>query len=250
MGIPETSIVRLGGQSTQRTAALALQKQTRFKRTQADWKEIDRLRGLAQQHSDRLDRNFEEYKSLYKANLLQHLEFHHAAYFGAFRVPQSADGMRRVAKKGRAAGPGYLLDRWRQGQDAGIFKDASHVREASDIWMMPSKSRRTLVWRWMQEVLKDLIERFCTTGDAYNGYQRQLDRKYGENDAAVLRSKRIIGCTTTGAAKYRNDIDAARPGVLLVEEAGEILESHILTSLGAETKQLILIGDHKCATPH
>jgi superfamily I DNA and/or RNA helicase len=39
------------------------------------------------------------------------------------------------------------------------------------------------------------------------------------------------------------------PGVLLVEEAGEILESHILTALGPETKQMILIGDHKQLRP-
>jgi superfamily I DNA and/or RNA helicase len=37
--------------------------------------------------------------------------------------------------------------------------------------------------------------------------------------------------------------------VLLVEEAGEILESHILTALGSRTKQLILIGDHKQLRP-
>ena len=44
-------------------------------------------------------------------------------------------------------------------------------------------------------------------------------------------------------------LDAVRPGVVLVEEAGEILESHILTALGPETKQLVLIGDHKQLRP-
>lgn len=33
--------------------------------------------------------------------------------------------------------------------------------------------------------------------------------------------------------------------LVLVEEAGEIPESHILTSLGPQTQQLILIGDHQ-----
>jgi len=37
--------------------------------------------------------------------------------------------------------------------------------------------------------------------------------------------------------------------IVLVEEAGEILESHILTALGPETQQLILIGDHKQLRP-
>ncbi|EIW81453.1 hypothetical protein CONPUDRAFT_124579 [Coniophora puteana RWD-64-598 SS2] len=43
----------------------------------------------------------------------------------------------------------------------------------------------------------------------------------------------------------RKDLRAVCPDVLLVEEAGEILESHILAALGSTTKHLILIGDHK-----
>jgi hypothetical protein len=60
--------------------------------------------------------------------------------------------------------------------------------------------------------------------------------------------KRIIGCTTTGAAMFAQDIRAANPDVLLVEEAGEILESHVLTAMGQNTSQMILIGDHKYAS--
>ena len=40
-----------------------------------------------------------------------------------------------------------------------------------------------------------------------------------------------------------------QPGVLLVEEAGELLEAHVLTSVHAETQQLIMIGDHKQLRP-
>lgn len=32
----------------------------------------------------------------------------------------------------------------------------------------------------------------------------------------------------------------------MVEEAGEILEAHVLTSLGPNTEHLIMIGEHKC----
>jgi superfamily I DNA and/or RNA helicase len=60
---------------------------------------------------------------------------------------------------------------------------------------------------------------------------------------------RIIGCTTTGAAKYSSQIRAAAPSIVLVEEAGEILESHVLTAMSSATKQLILIGDHKQLRP-
>jgi superfamily I DNA and/or RNA helicase len=70
-----------------------------------------------------------------------------------------------------------------------------------------------------------------------------------EKDLQVIRKKRIIGCTTTAAAKYVQALQSISPGILLVEEAGEILESHILTALSPDTKQLILIGDHKQLRP-
>jgi superfamily I DNA and/or RNA helicase len=75
----------------------------------------------------------------------------------------------------------------------------------------------------------------------------ELDRKFKEKDGYILKSKRIIGCTTTAAAKYTRNIHDAAPDVILVEEAGEILESHVITALGHAAKQLVLIGDHKYA---
>lgn len=41
----------------------------------------------------------------------------------------------------------------------------------------------------------------------------------------------------------------ASPDIILVEEAGEILESHVLTAMTPATKQLILIGDHQQLRP-
>ena len=66
------------------------------------------------------------------------------------------------------------------------------------------------------------------------------DEKYRH----VLSEARLIGATTSGAAKFHDLIEYASADVVIVEEAGEILEAHVLTSLTASTKQLILIGDH------
>lgn len=41
----------------------------------------------------------------------------------------------------------------------------------------------------------------------------------------------------------------ANPDVIFVEEAGEVLESHVLTAMMANTEQLVLIGDHKQLRP-
>lgn len=59
----------------------------------------------------------------------------------------------------------------------------------------------------------------------------------------------VIGCTTTTAATLHDIISAARPTVVIIEEAGEILEAHVLTSLCRSVRKVIMIGDHKQLRP-
>ncbi|KAB7497578.1 NFX1-type zinc finger-containing protein 1 [Armadillidium nasatum] len=54
----------------------------------------------------------------------------------------------------------------------------------------------------------------------------------------LMKNVDVVGMTTTGAAQY-----------LIVEEAAEILEAHIVTSLSEACKHLILIGDHQQLRP-
>jgi len=253
IGIPQTSMVRLGGKSTQRTAPFVihdLQKQnTGRKRTRADWIIIDHLKSSAEHYYQRLVQDFEAYKrqKLSYDDLLTHLEFDEPEYFEAFTVPPAEEGMITVWSKGRAVNKHYLLDRWIRGQDAGIFKSSPRVLETVEVWDILPSLRKDQLAKWESDILKEQVENIYKISKDYNSLIDQLMREMNASVTAILKSKRIIGCTTTGAAKYSNEIQAASPNILLVEEAGEILESHILTALGAETKQLILIGDHQYA---
>ena len=55
--------------------------------------------------------------------------------------------------------------------------------------------------------------------------------------------------TTTGAAKHYEILQSIKPKIVIVEEAAEVLEGHIITSLSDECEHLILIGDHKQLKP-
>ena len=66
----------------------------------------------------------------------------------------------------------------------------------------------------------------------------QAALKFTLRGLSQLMPKRVIGCTNTGAAKYRKDIADLSPDVLLVEEAGEILESHVIMALSSSTTQM------------
>ena len=55
--------------------------------------------------------------------------------------------------------------------------------------------------------------------------------------------------TTTGAGKHRRILQRICPKIVLVEEAAEVLEAHIITSLTKGCQHLILIGDHQQLRP-
>jgi hypothetical protein len=241
-------MVRLGGKSTPRTEHLSLKNQTTgFKLGRADWKVIDDLKYELSNLINRLKAAFTNYSSsnIQYPDILEHLEFEDPAYYEAFQVPQAADGMTQVGRRGRAVDPHYLLNQWTKGWDAGILKNHPHIANAAEIWEMTPTLRQNRLTQWKQDILKAQVADIYTVAKLYNDCQSQLERKFTERDSAILASKRIIGCTTTAAAKYSDDIRGASPGIVLVEEAGEILESHVLTAMGIKTTQLILIGDHK-----
>ncbi|KAF7330535.1 NFX1-type zinc finger-containing protein 1 [Mycena venus] len=249
IGIPPQRMVRLGKANSQ-TESMSISSQGfQSRRSRADWTDIDALKQRAEGHYSNLRSAFEQYKSsnLSSSTLLEYLEFEDSHFYDAFLVPSSED-MTIVGRGGQAMQSDYLLHRWTQGNDAGALKQ--HVMlEFSDVWNMSTPARKAKVKSWKQAIMEEQVERIVTIAREYNETQADLARKFNSNTVAILQSKRIIGCTTTAAAKYTESIQAASPGVLLVEEAGEILESHVLTALGHATDQLILIGDHQQLRP-
>lgn len=255
LGISKEDIVRLGSpkKATNRTRPLSLTEQrTNIKLTKDQWgmlnsaKQKVTLEGLALQRA---------FKALREANpgrsaILEYLEFQSDSlpFFDAFQVPEQEDNMVVVGKKGKRVDSYYLLDRWCRGEDAGVF-NATSGKAYKEIWQMQPEARNRALDGWITEILKEDVVRVCETGATYNSSLEKVNAIHMEKDLQLIRGKRVIGCTTTAAAKYVQILQSIAPGVLLVEEAGEILESHILTALGPETKQLILIGDHKQLRP-
>ena len=253
IGIPASDMVRLGGKSTSRTKCMALYDQSStFKQTRSSWGIIEQLRSKTNEMAKRLDDEFTKYKSanIQFAQLLEHLEFspEYADFHRAFIVPREKDGYGRVGKRGKAVNDLYLIHRWSNGGNAGIFVD--HVQKSSkQAWQLSNAARQALMEKWRLEILKDQVAELYNVAEKYNDLQGQLERMFKQKDAQIIGARRIVACTTTAAAKYSEELQAASRDVVLVEEAGEILESHVITALGPRTQQLILIGDHKQLRP-
>jgi hypothetical protein len=254
IGIPSSDMVRLGGKSTDRTKPLMVREQKGVKLTSNHWARIDKLKQRLYNHETRIRDLFKRFQNsnTQKNQLMDYLEFlsEEPPFFESFTIPNGGeDGMIRIGKRGKEMSPFYLLDRWITGRtDSGSLQ---HVQPkgAAEVWRMSPEAREAALKRWQKAIEDDLIGEIRDAGKQFNADQGELDRIFGEKDGSVIKAKRIIACTTNGAAKYSAEIQAASPGVVLVEEAGEILEAHILTSLGPHTQQLVMIGDHKQLRP-
>lgn len=253
LGIDENLMVRLGSKSTTRTSSLRLCNQRyEYRRTKESWAVIDNLKEEAMEYSEELEEAFAEYlRAQPSFDIIQeYLEFSEdeGRFFEGFIVPTENDGYSKVGKKGKTVRPDYLYDRWRAGDGPGVFKHQA-LSEHSDVWHIEAPQRNKLVEKWCMAILQDKAERIRELAKQHEVTQGRLNVHFGESKVEVLREKRIIGCTTTAAAKYTQLIAAAQPDVVIVEEAGEIQEAHVLTALTPSVQQLILIGDHKQLRP-
>ncbi|OAA49073.1 cbbX [Beauveria brongniartii RCEF 3172] len=125
------------------------------------------------------------------------------------------------------------------------------IKEQFENDFNPSSRELLNYLEFSEDVQLQLFWRAFQIPDVEDGFQMAAANGsvMDESRRSLIREKRIIGCTTTAAAKYSSLVEAAQPDFVLVEEAGEILEAHILAALSPSTKGLILIGDHKQLRP-
>lgn len=248
--IPADSMVRLGGKSTSRTEPLALSNQSGARHRVYDL--INSTTALADHHEQSmrpLVSSLKDFKPSWP-EFQEYLEFSETdgELYAAFQLPESESDMRTVGEDGRVVKDSYLFDRWRRGLDAGVFQ--SSVQSAyCDVWQMSPDARQEKLRTWTEDLLEERVSAIGSLMTAYNETEASLREAWNQKDADLIQLKRVIACTTTAAAKYTKHIHAAKPGIIIVEEAGEILESHILTAMTPDTKQLVLIGDHQQLRP-
>jgi hypothetical protein len=246
IGIDPSRIVRLGSKSTPRTRPLTLREQNSTKaRPDSTWRTINALESQGQELRRTIDSAFAAYQRL-SANasaILDYLEFEEPEYFDAFTIPEDEDGMIVVDKDGKAIKKSYLYDCWTRGQSPQAFAKVLPV-ERRDIWKMEQALRDEKIQSWKRDLMNEQAASLAVQMDLLDKCHEKLSATLGEKTREILLRKKIIGCTTTAAAMYAEDLRNASPGIMLLEEAGEVLESHALISVSPDTKQLILIGDH------
>ncbi|CAD8149388.1 unnamed protein product [Paramecium pentaurelia] len=76
-----------------------------------------------------------------------------------------------------------------------------------------------------------------------------LKNLYDDEEIKKLNQYKIIGVTVSSAARHLSKLQQLNSKVLVIEEAAEVLESHIACILMKNLQHLILIGDHNQLGP-
>ena len=122
----------------------------------------------------------------------------------------------------------------------------AEVNNVSDVLKLTERDRWCLYTYWV-ECLKD--RRFRWQFEQFNNACLEYREMDQQQDRHALEQVHVIGMTTTGTAKYQHVLHMVKPKIVIVEEAAEVLESHIVSCLTASTQHLILIGDHQQLRP-
>ncbi|KAJ7091139.1 hypothetical protein C8R44DRAFT_817142 [Mycena epipterygia] len=115
------------------------------------------------------------------------------------------------------------------------------------MWSFSRRERDRLHAYWSAQIRErlheDQLQDFQSLRRKHEDVQKKYNQARDEIKRQLLNDIDIVGCTTTGAAKLTSLLKSLYPRVMLVEEAGQVLEAHVLGSLVPSVEHLILIGD-------
>ncbi|GJJ08048.1 hypothetical protein Clacol_002255 [Clathrus columnatus] len=121
------------------------------------------------------------------------------------------------------------------------------------VWHMSAVERRKIAEFWEGEIRKlayeSHLQTYTNLRQRYKDVCQEFNDLKDENRRRLLSKVELIGCTTTGAAKLTSLLASIGPRVIMVEEAGQVLEAHVITALVPSVQHLICIGDPQQLRP-
>ena len=125
-------------------------------------------------------------------------------------------------------------------------EEAMHV---NSIWNLSPLDRLRIYLFWVESYRERYRVEIHRSEQEYEQLCEELEAIRFEEEERVIRQSTVVGMTTSCAARYHSVLQRIAPKIVVIEEAAEVMEAHIITSLSKNTKHTILIGDHKQLRP-
>ncbi|KAK5189250.1 hypothetical protein LTR47_011248 [Exophiala xenobiotica] len=133
--------------------------------------------------------------------------------------------------------------------DAGMELDIILQKATIDVYSLSHQDRLTLLQLWTQEVQNQAMGVLLEDVEEADSSFRQITKIHDEIDRRVLQNADVIGVTSTGLAKRIATLKRVQCKVVICEEAGEVMEAHMLCALLPTIEHIIQIGDHEQLRP-
>ncbi|MCO5571061.1 hypothetical protein L7F22_024792 [Adiantum nelumboides] len=158
----------------------------------------------------------------------------------AYRCMQGEEheNLAPVANEGVCGEPASVLE-----EESGENSEDFDLEEPY-VWTLEKSSRIALHSEWLKRIIINAEKKLHKLTADYQSLCARRTKTDEDIQYSALKSARVVGMTTTAAARCHGILMRLRPKVVIVEEAAEILEGHIIACLTPFTEHLILIGDH------
>ncbi|KAK1980981.1 hypothetical protein LZ30DRAFT_593677 [Colletotrichum cereale] len=238
------NIIRIGSQSkTERLDSVNLRQVVKVEtRTRTEGQSL--YRSIEDLNSDTADiiRKLSTFKYLNTDDKVRFFlaESHptqHDQLFGP--EPENEEGWKTVRRSQKKA-----VAKWLSG--GFMTKNPRPLPELYHLGLLDlSRQERIVLYEdWLQGALRTELEKLSTSHEAYEQHKEHNNKVRTAIDLRCLQQATIIGVTTTGLAMNLDLLRRVQTKVLLCEEAGEVLEAHLLTALLPTVEHAVLIGDH------
>lgn len=167
------------------------------------------------------------------------MENHSDLHLQLFGVDE--DGFQKVGGKN----PESIFKHWLQWAkpQVGEARSLEQLRTVN-LDDMTIRERRILYQDWLKETKINLRAKVTQLLSSHRSAKSDFNNIRDEIDLRCLSEADVIGVTTTGLARNLHMLRRLSSKVVLCEEAGEVLEAHLLTALLPSVEHAILIGDH------
>ncbi|KGO77908.1 Zinc finger, CCCH-type [Penicillium italicum] len=118
-----------------------------------------------------------------------------------------------------------------------------------NVFEMSRKERQNLYSRWCRDCRAEIDESVRQIISSHKAAKQGYDSVQDEMHLRCLAQADVIGATTAGLARRLDMFRRLPCKFMLCEEAGEVLESHLLTAFIPSVEHAILIGDQQQLRP-
>ncbi len=123
------------------------------------------------------------------------------------------------------------------------------AKAETDVQSLSPIGRKALIQMWTTELFQQASNELFELIESAKDCKLDLTKIHEETDRRVLQGADVVGLTTSGLAKNISTLQHVRAKVVLCEEAGEVMEPHIISAMLPSGEHFIQIGDHQQLRP-